>query len=364
MPHRLSLRDLNRATLDRQMLLARRPAGIVETVAHLVGLQGQVSENPYQGLWNRIEGFRHPDLTALIEARQVARATSLRGTLHLHTPADLVALRPLVRPTLLRIWQAAFGRQFGGSDPEAVRAAGAALLDEGPKTAGELGKRLGATFPESTPQSLAIFMQMQEILVQIPPTRVWGSGHAPILARAPNWLGHLKPDPIVPEEIVRRSLRAWGPASVADMQTWSGLTGLRTAFAALGDELVRHEDEDGRTLYDLAGAALADPGQPAPVRFLPDFENALIGYADRRRILPEAFAKGLWGTRSYRSVLVDGFVAATWTIRRTKVAARLEILPFRHLLKREIRAIEAEAGPFLAFMAGETETRDVAFIDA
>jgi hypothetical protein len=359
----LTLRTLNRATLERQLLLARRPADIVATVAHLVGLQAQVSENPYQGLWNRIEGFRHPDLTGLIENRAVARATSLRGTLHLHTPADLVALRPLVQPVLDRIWQSAFGRQFGDTDPAAVRAAGVALLDAAPMTAGARGRRLAERFPDATPQALAIYVQMQEILVQIPPTRVWGSGHAPILSRAPNWLGEVDAPPITPDALVRRYLGAHGPASVADVQAWCGLAGLRQAFAAMRDELAQYEDDEGRVLYDLAGATPPDPATPAPVRFLPDYDNALIGYADRRRILPEAFAKGLWATRSYRAVLVDGFVAATWIIRRTKGAARLEITPFRPLLQREIRDIEAEAHHFLAFMAEDIAQREVTFVD-
>lgn len=360
----LTLRHLNRATLSRQLLVGRQQLHIAAALAHLVGLQAQVSENPYQGLWSRLAGFRHTDLTALIVGREVARATSLRGTLHLHVAGDLVALRPLVQPVLDRVWQAAFLKRFGGADREAVLRAGTALLDDGPMTAGELGARLAPRFPGAEPLALATHVQMQDILVQVPPTRIWGSGHAPILSRAANWLGPIDVPPLSRAMLVRRYLGAHGPASVADIQAWCGLTGLATEVEALGDALVPCRDESGRKLFDLAGATPPEPDLDVPVRFLPDFDNALIGYADRRRILDREVEAALRPTRSYRAVLVDGFVAATWSIRGAKGTARLLVTPFRRLEKPEIRDIEAEAGAFLTFMAEDVDRREVVFGDA
>jgi hypothetical protein len=151
MAPQLSYRELNRATLARQMLLERSGRGIVETVEFLLGLQAQVTEGPYQGLWSRLDGFRHEALTALIVDRRLARATTMRGTLHLHTPTDLIGLRALLQPVLERMWQGNFRRRFGDNDQEAVLAAGREIIDREPMTAGALGKELAPLFPTAGP---------------------------------------------------------------------------------------------------------------------------------------------------------------------------------------------------------------------
>ena len=184
----LTYRALNRATLARQMLLQRATQPVAQTVAHLIGLQAQVTEGPYQGLWNRLSGFCHEDLTALIVDRTLLRATSLRATLHLHTVPDMVGLRPLVRPVLDRMWQAAFGRRIGTADLGKVARRGRRLLDAVPITAGALGKALQLEFPDADPLALAVLLQVRETLIQVPPTRLWGSGHAPLLSRIERWV--------------------------------------------------------------------------------------------------------------------------------------------------------------------------------
>jgi len=353
MSHRvLTLRQLNRATLARQMLLERAEIGIVEAVRLLIGLQGQVSEGPYQALWSRLRDFRHADLTALIVDRTLVRGTSLRATLHLHTVDDLVGLRPLVQPALERTWQGAFGkRRFGANDVAAVHKAGVRLLDKGPMTGGALGKALQAKFPSGDALSKSILVQVKEILVQIPPTRIWGSGHAPVQTRIENWVPPPHRRALVLDDLVVRYLEAFGPASVLDMQAWSGMTKLALVLERLGDRLATFEDEDGRVLYDLPDAPRPDPDTVAPIRFLPDYDNVLLGYADRRRMVSEADLKRLGGlTRSFRAVLVDGVVAGSWSIVREKRSARLAVTPFRKLLKRETRDVEREGAAFLAFM--------------
>jgi hypothetical protein len=361
----LTDRQLNRATLARQMLLERSDMGIVAAVEFLVGLQGQVSEGPYQGLWLRLNGFRHEDLTALIVDRTLVRGTSLRSTLHLHTVDDLIGLRPHVQPTLDRMWQSAFGnRRFGGNDIEAVHGAGVKLLDKGPMTGGQLGAALSEKFPDGEPLAKSVLLQVKEILVQIPPTRLWGSGHAPILTRVENWVPKPHKRKITRETLVLRYLRAYGPASVNDMQAWSGLTRLGEDFARLGDRLVRFEGADGRVLYDLPEAPRPDAETPGPVRFLPDFDNVILGYADRNRIVGDPVNTQLMKVvRSFRSVLVDGTVAATWSIGIKRGTATLTVAPFRKLLKREIRAIEAEAEVFLGFMEADA-AHEIAIIAA
>src|SRR6185312_70444 len=359
----LSTRRLNRATLDRQMLLERQRLGLVAAVDTLIGLQGQVSEGPYQGLWSRLEGFRHEELTALIVDRTLVRATSLRSTLHLHTVDDLLGLRPHVQPTLDRMWQSAFGnRRFGDNDVDAVRKAGVALLNKTPMTGGALGKALQEQFPDGEPLAKSVLLQVKEILIQIPPTRVWGSGHAPVLARAENWVPKPHRRPLKLDELVVRYLRAYGPASVGDMQSWSGIGKLAPVFAALGDRLRTYAGEDGRVLYDLADATLPAADVEAPVRFLPDYDNAVLGYERRERIVSAGDQKRLAAlTRSFRAVLVDGVVAGSWSIGRKKQDATLTLTPFRRLLKREQRAIEQEGVAFLAFMEDGAERREVVF---
>ncbi|RYE82883.1 MAG: winged helix DNA-binding domain-containing protein, partial [Hyphomicrobiales bacterium] len=162
----LTDRALNRATLTRQMLLERSGRTIPEATEFLLGLQGQVSEGPYQGLWSRLQDFRHADMTALILDRTLVRATSMRATLHLHTAVDLLGLREFVQPVVERNWQGAFGkRRFGANDKEQVRRAGVKLLDERPMTSGELGKALQQQFPEGEPLAKAVLMQVLETLV-------------------------------------------------------------------------------------------------------------------------------------------------------------------------------------------------------
>lgn len=355
----LTNRALNRAALARQMLLERSDATSLDAVEFLIGLQGQVSEGPYQALWSRLRDFRHADLTALIIDKTLVRATSLRATLHLHTVDDLIGLRPHVQATLDRMWQSAFGnRRFGDNSIAAVRKAGVRLLDKGPMTGGALGTALQAKFPDGEAQAKAVLLQIKEILVQIPPTRIWGSGHAPLLTRIENWVPPPHKRTLRLDDLVVRYLAAFGPASILDMQAWSGLSKLAPVFKRLGATLMTFQSADGRVLYDLPDAPRPDADTPAPIRFLPDYDNVLLGYADRSRMVSEMDLKRLGTlTRSFRAVLVDGVVAASWSIARSKRHAHLAVTPFRKLLKREIREVEREGAAFLTFMTEEADGR-------
>jgi hypothetical protein len=361
MIQRLTDRQLNRATLARQMLLERSDIGIAEAVAFLLGQQGQQSQDPYIGLWSRLNNFRHEDMTALIVDRTLVRATSMRATLHLHTADDLIGLREFVQPVVERMWQSAFGkRRFGPNDREKVRKAGVKLLDKSPMTSGELGKALQEQFPEGEPLAKAVLMQVVETLVQIPPTRIWGSGHAPILARVENWLAGPHKRTIPRETLVRRYLAAYGPASVADMQAWCGMTKLGETFETLRPDLVTFEGEDGRELFDLPDAPRPDADTPAPPRFLPLYDNVYLGYDNRRRMLEENDMKRVNMLREFKpAVLIDGIIAAGWTIEVKKGAAVIDIEPYHKIGKAHRKPLEAEALAFLRFMRGDAKSYDV-----
>jgi hypothetical protein len=358
----LTDRQLNRATLARQMLLERSDVGIAETVGFLGGLQAQQSNDPYIALWSRLNGFTQEQLTALIVDRTLARATSMRGTLHLHTADDLIGMRPLVQDFLKGMWTSNFRKRFGSEDEKKVRRAGVKVLDaKAPMTAGALGKALQEKFPSAEPQSLAVLLQVTETLVQVPPTRLWGNGSAPLLTRVENWLPPPHTRPLSRVDLVRRYLRAFGPASINDMQTWCRLTKLSAEFELLKDELVTFRSEDERTLYDHPEAPRPDADIPAPVRFLPLYDNVYLGYDNRSRMLAagDTMRVNLLLAGFKPAVLVDGVIAATWSIEAKKGAARLVVEPYRKLRKTDVRDIEREGLAFLKFWDRAADRYDV-----
>jgi hypothetical protein len=152
---------------------------------------------------------------------------------------------------------------------------------------------------------------------------------------------------------VLRYLASFGPATPADAQYWSGVAGLGEVFERLRPRLRTMRDEDGRELLDVPRAPLPDPDVPAPVRFLPEYDNVTIGHKDRTRIVPEGiprFTEVGWG-----SVLVDGMVAARWRLFETKADARLRIDPFRRLTSDERADTQEEAWRLATFLAPETD---------
>jgi hypothetical protein len=360
----LTTRALNRATLKRQMLLERSDMPIAEAVEFLGGLQAQQSNDPYIALWSRLQRFRQEDLTALILDKSLLRGTTMRGTLHLHTVPDLIGFRRLVQPFLSAQWKSNFLKRFGTEDKAKVIKAGVRLLDKSAMTAGALNKALKAKFPSAEPIALSAAVALHETLVQIPPTRLWGNGSAPILQRIEKYLPEVPAPELTRRDLVRRYLRAFGPASVADMATWCRLTRLGAEFESLKDELVVFEDESGRTLYDFPDAPRPHEDTPAPVRFLPLYDNVYLGYDDRRRMLSEETAHLINMFQSFKPpVLVDGTINAGWTVSSKMGAATLEVELYRKMSKRELGDIEAEGQRFLAFMEPEAKSRDVAFVE-
>ncbi|HTN61145.1 MAG TPA: winged helix DNA-binding domain-containing protein [Devosia sp.] len=351
----LTDRDLNRATLARQLMLERSPMPIAEAVALLLGLQAQTTNGPYQALWNRLTGFTPDALTALIADKTLLRATTLRTTLHLHTEADLRSIRPLVQPVLDRTFNSPAKARALKVDRAAVRALGVALLEQTPMTASTLGKRLREQFPEGDPYALAQAVQGQETLIQIPPTRIWGHGGPPLLTRLESWIGQGLDAPIALPALVLRYLAAFGPASVADMQHWCGLTRLTPAFDAVRDRLIVFTAEDGRTLYDLPEAPRPDADTPAPPRFLPEYDNVYLGYADRRRIQSDLARAHMPLINGYPATFtLDGVIAGKWSLARKKGSAHLTLTPFRTLRQHQCDEIEREGRAMAGFLTGGT----------
>src|SRR5260221_900001 len=362
----LSQRALNRATLARQLLLQRIQMPAADAIEHLVGMQAQAPLAPYVGLWTRLEGFRTGELAQLIGERRAVRASLMRRTVHLVTARDCLSLRSLMQPMLVSGFASSpFARNLVGVDMPALNEAGRALLEERPRTRVELGKLLSKQRPDRDATSLAYAVSYQVPLVHVPPRGILGSstqGQA-TWTTMEAWLGRpLDPAPS-PEDVVMRYLAAFGPATVMDIRTWSVLPGLRAVTERLRPRLRTFRDERGRDLFDLPDAPRPDSETPAPVRFLPEYDNLLLSHADRTRFMSEERKTPLFpgngGALGY--VLVDGEFRGTWKIVRHRGdRATLTVEPFTALSRQETDALAEEGERLLAFAAADA-ARDIQF---
>ena len=335
----LDRRALNRATLARQLLLERQLVPALELLERLVGLQAQTPQSPYVSVWSRIEGFEPEELSGLIRDRRAVRVALMRSTIHLVSARDCLRLRPLVQPSIDRQFASSrHSRLVAGADADEVAAAARALLRDERVTFTELGRRLAERFPGSDAGALAQLVRTRVTLVQIPPRGLWRHAGAPSCAAAEDWLG--KPfarRPSLPR-FVRGYLAAFGPAGVRDLQAWSGLARMRDVVDRLRPELAVFRDERGAELLDLPDAPRPAGDSPAPVRFLPDYDNVLLGHADRRRMIADDSRTLPIGTPT---VLVDGFVRATWRFDRAH--GRVEVVPLGRLSKPDRAEVAAES---------------------
>jgi hypothetical protein len=350
-PQVLSRRELNRALLARQHLLAPATASVAATIEHLVGIQAQEPQAPYIGLWNRLDRFDPEELSRMIDDGQAVRGSLMRSTVHLVTAGDYQLLWPLMRTVLSRHFHASqFRKAIAGTSTEAVLDAGRALIDEWPRTRVELRDLLGARWPGIDPTSLAYAVSYLTPLVQVPPRGMWrGSGQAR-LATADTWLGAQlsdQPAPHACETIIARYLAAFGPASVQDIQAWCGLTRLRSTIEEMRLELRTFRDDRGRELFDVPDGALPASDAPAPPRLLAPFDNVILGHADRSRIISDEHRKLISRDRLMRTFLVDGFVAGTWRLDRGAVVLE----PFARLSKSDRAELDAEAQRLQEFIA-------------
>jgi DNA glycosylase AlkZ-like len=399
MAEQLSLRALNRITLGRQLLLDRSALTPAPAITHLAGLQAQAPRAPYVGLWTRLAAFRPEQLENLMNERGVLRAHLMRNTIHLLTTLDFLRFRHLFQPSMDRALAGNWGRRLAGVDLAALRETAAALLGETPLTRAALGRALASRWPDHDPAALAHAATHLIPLVHVPPRGLWHQSGPAAFTLASTWLADrlppapatpatpsapaIPPAPAIPatpsapailptpqgqsttvDELVLRYLAAYGPATVADIQLWSGLTRLREVTERLGTRLRPRRGPDGAALLDLADAPpAADPETEAPPRFLPEYDNLLLSYAERSRVIPHRRPVPLppGNGAAAGTLLVDGFWQADWKISKDQV---LEIRPFVPLSAADRDAITAEGERLLDFLRPvrpAEDARDVRF---
>jgi Winged helix DNA-binding domain len=337
----LSLRELNRATLARQLLLQRKRLSPAAVIERLVGMQAQSPQAPYLGIWTRTTGFRHEALERELKRGAVVKATVMRQTLHLVSRRDYAILRAALSETNFP-WESALARRLA---PQ-VRA----LAASGPITRAEgmafLKRRHGLTGIDARRAwrnarvQAHVLHHHESALWQVPP------GDRFVAVEEPE-----APDPTEARaEMFRRYLAAFGPSSPRDIVAWSMM---HVAEIGRGldrlEPLVRFRDEHGRELLDVPRARLPDPDTPAPVRFLPKWDNVLLAWVDRTRVLPEQYRRAVIRMNGdvAQTFLVDGSVAGTWQVEDGRVVME----PFSTLPRSAGRELKDEAERLEAFLA-------------
>jgi len=389
----ITTRGLGRALLARQHLLARADAGAVDAVRHLVALQSQNPSSAYLALQARLAGFAHADLADAMVDRRVGRLALLRDTVHLVTADDALRLWPVLAPMFRKhltanVSAAPTLRQV---DLDALRDAALTALADGPLSSRALGERLAQSWPGLDPTSLAMGARGTLPLVQVTPRGVWGRSMATTWTTAWTWFEGAGPSAVPAAEpsddereavlgdLVRRYLAVYGPATVADVQRWSGLTRLGAVVDRLRPELVEvvHVDPPSgrpRVLLDLPDAPRPPEDVPAPTRLLPDFDNLLLGHDDRTRVIPPEVRPALASRNGMPpgTVLVDGLVAGSWALRRERLPrsdgaprtrrerALLTVTPLRRWTAAERRGVLAEAEAVARFVADDAAEHAVA----
>ncbi len=301
-------------------------------------MQAQEPRPPFIGLWSRLEAFQHDELIAAVRSGALVRGPLFRATLHLVTAADWSLFRPVCQPALARAARVLSDR-VDTLDLDALRSAVQALLSERPRTAAELRALLHEQFPQHDARALGYAARTHVPLVMVPTDDRFGFPRDPLLR-----LAQPQQQSAGASELVRRYLTAYGPATVADAQQWSGLAGLAPTFEALRPELANFTDERGRELFDLPQAPRPGADTPAPVRFLPEFDSLVLAHADRSRLIAEEHRRHLV-TKNLRvkaTVLNDGEVCATWSVKRSARTATLEVSPFAAVTASAWHDLEAE----------------------
>lgn len=354
----LDRRTLNRTLLARQGLLARTHEPALAVVERLVGMQAQEPIDPYVALWTRLEDFDPTELADAILDRRAVRIGLLRTTLHLVTAADARAIEPVTVEVLTKAYRnSPFAKTLAGADTAAIVAAAREILDAEPLSPSDLGRRLAERWPDLDANAMAYTARFLLPLVQVPPRGVWGRTAKTVNTTAEAWLGGPLGPAASRETLVERYLRAFGPATSADLRTWSWLTGWREVIERMRPHLRTYRDEAGRELLDVENGRIEDSTRDAPVRFLPQYDNVFLSHEDRSR-LNGAMAWGIdFGWKG--PILVDGFITGAWRLRRVHAAATMSIELGRSLSRAERVDLEAELDRLLSFFRVDDRFRNI-----
>ena len=359
----LTLRDLNRATLARQMLLERASVPVVTAIERLAALQAQWAPSPYLALWSRLKDFKRENLWNAIEKNHtVVRARLMRGTLHLVSARDFYAYAVATQDLHRGAWnRLQVGR---GVDPQAVAKLAVAFARQ-PRmkedVVAHLTERLGS-FGGPYKWLIWRFVSAHGDLVSAPPGGHWAYGgtDAPYVA-ARHWIdGGTRPtEEKAVELLIRRYLTAFGPATLADIARFAGQVParIRPVLEQIAPSLRRFSDEHGRALFDQPRAPRPAPDVDAPVRFLPRYDELLIGYEHRDRVIAKEHRGTVYSKNAIVEavVLVDGFAAGTWSLATTKSDAVVRIKPFGTLARSDRAAAVAEGEAVARFMAPDAK---------
>ena len=317
---KFSARRLNRTLLQRQHLLERTDATSHEMVRHLIGLQAQENLSPYLSLAARLTSFDPRVITAALEDRSLVRFLTMRGTVHLLVADDALMLRQWTAPVHER--EITISQSIGAArevDRETFLDALSELLAGGPQPQKALGLALAERFAGVSATQLGQLARSTAPLVQCPPRGTWKGTGGVVYQYVDRWLGRPMVEPDV-EEIVRRYLRAFGPATAADVTAWSGVTRLVPVLKAM-DDLVVHEDDRGKPLYDVVDGELADEDAPAPVRLLGQYDNVWLSHAGRDRVTTPETRKIWMGTNGgmANTIFADGMLIGLWRVTGDRV---------------------------------------------
>jgi Winged helix DNA-binding domain len=360
----LSPRALNRATLARQLLLRREKLKPVAAIERLLCLQAQIARPPFIALWSRLDPFQRADLLTPIDKRALVRATMMRATIHLMARQDYLAFRPVIQPVLSGGAERIFKDAVATYDVDKIVAAARACFDAKACNFAQLREHLLKQFPKLNERGMGYLVRMHLPLVLIPQSGTeWGYPAQADFAVAESYLSAPVKTDAAAHALALRYFAAFGPASIQDFQSWTGLGGMKSVIDDLRPKLRTFRDERGRELFDLPDAPRPSPDEEAPVRFLPEFDHVLLGYAERTRIVADAHRPAL-ATKNLivpAIFLLDGFVAGLWSVEVKKGVARLLITPLIALNKSVRAALTDEGGALIRFIEPDAKAHTVDF---
>jgi len=332
----LGLRDLNRALLARQLLLDRTRTSVTRAVTRLVAMQAQYALSPYVALWSRVDGFRKDQLTRALAHGAIVKGVMIRATLHVTTAADF----PFVVSAHIESQR---GRVAGlGTDRDAL----AAALPDRPLDARELFAIAGDVLGTTDRWTIAFTLRAMPF-VRTAPIGDWPHNK---VSPSVLWREALPTPGEAAIRVVQAYLAGYGPASRADVEQFTGFRVAQIEPALEG--LPTHEEDDGRTLYDVPRGELPPADTRVPVRFLPPFDSIILAHRDRSRILPKEYRETVIRKKNATTLAtftVDGFVAGSWKVERARGAAKLTVEPFAPIPRGVRKELDAEGERLVAF---------------